>query len=53
MTSPKQTIPTKTLTTDVTKFFTLANAEPIEEVQDTLVLTSTARRLRRGKFAVS
>ena len=38
---------------DVTKLFTRANAERIEEVLDTLVLTGTARRLRGGKFVVS
>ena len=38
---------------DVTKLFSRANAERIEEVLDTLVLTGTARRLRGGKFVAS
>ena len=38
---------------DVTKLFTRANAERIEEVLETLVLTGTARRLRGGKFVAS
>ena len=38
---------------DLTKLFTRANAERIEDVLDTLVVTGTARRLRGGKFVVS
>lgn len=38
---------------DVTKLFTRANAERIEEVLETLVLTGTARRLRGSKFVAS
>ena len=38
---------------DLTKLFTRANAERIEDVLETLVVTGTARRLRGGKFVVS
>ncbi len=38
---------------DLTKQFTRANADRIEEVLDTLVVTGTARRLRGGKFVAS
>ncbi|MFM9963065.1 MAG: hypothetical protein ACKV2Q_17805 [Planctomycetaceae bacterium] len=38
---------------DVTKLFTRANVERIEEVLETLVLTGTARRLCGGKFVSS
>lgn len=38
---------------DVTKLFSRANADRVEEVLDTLVLTGTARRLRGGKFVAS
>ena len=38
---------------DLTKLFTRANAERIEDVLDTLVVTGTARRLRGGKFVAS
>ena len=38
---------------DLTKLFTRANAERIEDVLDTLVVTGTARKLRGGKFVVS
>ena len=39
--------------TDLTKLFSRANAERIEEVLETLVLTGTTRRLRGGKFVAS
>ena len=38
---------------DLTKLFTRANAERIEDVLDTLVVTGTARRLRGGKYVTS
>ena len=38
---------------DLTKLFTRANAEQIEDVLETLVVTGTARRLRGGKFVAS
>ncbi len=44
----------KPLTADaLTKLFTRANAERIEDVLETLVLTGTARKLRGGKFVAS